>query len=174
MNIILPNTYVQDLDRPLIFLLGPVRCGPLWQDDAIEYLLSQDKNILIANPRRSVKESLKPYVISGNDSIFQRQREWEWHYQDKTSMKGVLMFWLPQEANHSCEKSYALMTSNEFGHWTAMYQTNRNINLVFGTDGKFNEWKTFQYDLQRKAPDIVVQNSLEETCRQALNFIYKK
>ncbi len=171
-EIILPKTYIREIGKPVIFLLGPIRSAPLWQDDAIRFLLHED--VLIASPRRSVDDSLKQYVASGDKSYFPRQRAWEWHYQEIASQNGALLFWLPKEAVHNCKKSYGLMTSNEFGHWTAMQQMYGNIPLVFGTDGGFNEWSTFEYDLKKKIPEVDVKRSLEETCREAAMLTLRK
>jgi len=171
MNIILPNTYVQTNDKSLIFLLGPIRSAPSWQDDAIEFIMSYNKDILIANPRRNVNASLQKYVIRGVQTHFDRQRAWEWEYQDIAARNGVLMFWFPKEANHHCDKSYGLMTSNEFGHRTAVKMFDNTVRLAIGTDTQFNEWDTFAYDLRRKLPSLYVENTLEDTCKEALRLI---
>ena len=171
-TIILPKTHIRDDDRSIIFLLGPIRSAPLWQDDAIDCILSYTEDILIANPRRNVKKSLENYVIQGDQGYFNRQRAWEWHYQEKAAISGALMFWFPKEAEHHCEKSYGLMTSNEFGHWTARKQVDDTIGLAIGSDGQFNEWDTFEYDLRLKLPSQIINKTLEQTCREALKLAY--
>jgi hypothetical protein len=39
-KVIIPKTYVKDIEAPLIFLAGPVKGAPNWQDEAIIFLLS--------------------------------------------------------------------------------------------------------------------------------------
>jgi len=172
MPLIIPKTYIQ-VDAPLIFLLGPIRSAPLWQDDAAQIILSENPDLFVISPRGGIRDKIRPYVILKDESHFQRQREWEWHYQVKSARKGALMFWLPQEAEHHCDKSYGLMTSNEFGHWTALYQGDKSINLCVGSDGLFPELRTFVYDLQRKAPDKIIFSTLEKTCAEAVRLARK-
>ena len=61
-KLILPKTYISNLDMPLIFLAGPIRGAPNWQDDAIRFLFSQEKNLAIASPRlRTDDFEMEPY-----------------------------------------------------------------------------------------------------------------
>ncbi len=94
---------------------------------------------------------------------------------NKAAENGCILFWLPEEEEHHCDKSYAFMTSNEFGHWTAYRQLGKPVNLAIGTDGKFAEWHTLEYDLKVKAPNLLrkVKNTLEETCDEAVWLAHK-
>jgi hypothetical protein len=171
-RVIIPKTYVKDIALPLIFLAGPIRSAPNWQDQAIELLFSRDPDLVIASPRRGARDKIAPYIAEGDESYFPRQRAWEWYYMNKAAENGCILFWLPKEAEHHCDKSYAFMTSNEFGHWTAYRQLGQKVNLAIGTDGKFTEWHTLEYDLKVKCPDLVpkVKNTLEQTCDEAIRL----
>ena len=57
-RIIIPKTYVKDIKAPLIFLAGPIGSAPNWQDEAIDFLLSKDSDLIIASPRREIRDNL--------------------------------------------------------------------------------------------------------------------
>ena len=176
-NIILPKTYVANLDAPLIFLAGPIRSAPNWQDEAIEIILSEDSGVLIASPRRGVRENLEKYVLSGDANFFPRQRAWERHYLDvagkpESEQGGAVLFWLPGEAEHNCQKVYGAMTRIELGQWMANYQHEPEVRFCVGSDGNFPELHTIAYDLKLDAPDKDIKKTLEETCAEALRIAW--
>ena len=173
-KVIIPKTYIEKLDAPLIFLLGPITSAPNWQDKAIEILFSQNSDLLIVSPRRGVRDKIAQYILTGDENHFCRQRVWEWHYQGIAAKQGCNMFWFPEEYEHHCDKSYALITSNEFGHWTAEYSRDKSVRVCFGTDGRFREWGAFETDLRIKCPDKKIFSTLEKTCAEAARIACKK
>ena len=172
-KLIIPKTYVQELDTPLIFLAGPIMSAPNWQDKAIEILFSLEDNLLIASPRRGIGENISKYVVGGYENFFSRQREWERHYLDIASKNGAILFWLPGEAEHNCEKSYGAMTRLELGQWMTRYSYDKNVHFCVGSDGNFSELETIKYDLSLDAPDKKIIGTLEETCKEALRLAHK-
>jgi hypothetical protein len=172
-KLIIPLTYVQELEAPLIFLAGPIRSAPNWQDKAIEILFSLEDNLVIASPRRGIRENIFQYVISGNENYFPRQRAWERHYLSIADKTGAILFWLPREAEHDCKKSYGAMTRIELGQWMTRYNYDRNVRFCVGSDGNFSELETIKYDLSLDAPDKKIIGTLEETCKEALRLAHK-
>ena len=168
-GIIIPKTYIKCIE-PLIFLAGPIKSAPKWRDEAVHIIASKNPNLFIASPDKRFGTDIQKYILSGNDNYFTRQREWEWHYQEIAAKNGSILFWFPKEEQHHCNKSYGLMTSNEFGHWTAVYNYNKSIKFCIGSDGKFPEWNTFLYDINRKVPDKRVFDTLEDTCEEAIKL----
>jgi len=169
-KIIIPKTYIKDLDAPLIFLAGPIRSAPNWQDKAIKILFSQESNLIIASPRRGIRNGISEDIISGNENYFPRQRAWERYYLDLASRTGAILFWLPEEEKHNCNKVYGAMTRIELGQWMTNYRYDNSVHFCVGTDGKFPEMDTIEYDLSLDAPDKKIFNSLEETCAEALRL----
>jgi len=169
-QLIIPKTYVKNLDAQLIFLAGPIRSAPNWQDEAIEFLFSQGKNLIIASPRRGIRNKISEYIIEGDENYFPRQRAWERHYLELASKKGAILFWLPGEEKHDCQKVYGAMTRIELGQWMTNYRNNNSVKFCVGTDGKFPEMEIIEYDLSLDAPDKKIFNSLEETCTEALKL----
>ena len=168
-RVIIPRTSVANFETPLLFLAGPILSAPNWHDHAIEILFSYDPDITIASPRRGVRESIAAYLVQGKYN-FSRQRAWERHYLDRASKTGAILFWLPGEAEHSCEKVYGAMTRLELGQWMTKYTYDPSIRFCVGSDGLFSELRTIAYDLQVDAPDKEIKKTLEETCVEALRL----
>lgn len=169
-NIIIPKTYVRDIKNPLIFLAGPIRSAPNWQDEAIKFLFSKESNLTIASPRRGIREDIAPFIMKEDEDYFPRQRAWERHYLNIASKTGAILFWLPGELEHNCKKVYGAMTRVELGQWTTRYSFNNKLKLCIGSDGNFQELDTIKYDLSIDAPDKMIFNTLEETCEEALRL----
>jgi hypothetical protein len=169
-GVILPKIHVERIMDPLIFLAGPIRSAPNWQDEAIGLLFSMRREIVIASPRRERNARLLPYYLCGREDFFHRQRAWERHYLDMASRTGAVMFWLPGEEKHSCRKSYGAMTRIELGQWMTNYRNDSSVRLCVGSDGRFSELDTIVYDLYLDAPDMKVFKSLEETCAEAIRL----
>jgi hypothetical protein len=171
-KILLPNTYVQDIEYPLIFLAGPIRGAPDWHSDAIKFLFSQKGDLFVASPRRVIASSLSGHVAEGNNSYFSRQRAWERHYISAASRNGVILFWLPREAEHKCRKPYASMTRVELGQVSTHYKFDNSVRFVIGTEGEFQDLDAIGYDLSLDAPGKKVKvQTLEETCLDALKLL---
>ena len=173
-KLIIPKTYVQKLQAPLIFLAGPIRSAPNWQDEAIDILFSQGSNLIIASPRRGVRDKIAQYIATGDESYFPRQRAWERHYLDIASKTGAILFWLPDEAEHDCQKVYGAMTRVEIGQWMTNYKYNNSVRFCVGSDDKFSELDTIDFDLKLDAPNKEIKQTLEETCIEAVRLAYQK
>ncbi len=171
-KVIIPKTYVENIEAPLIFLAGPIRSAPNWQDKAIEILLNQNTELVIASPRRGIRDEIAPYIKTGDENYFPRQRAWERHYLDLASKTGAILFWLPGEEEHNCEKAYGAMTRVEIGQWMSNYKNNNSIRFCVGSDGNFSELGTIKYDLDLDAPNKKIHDSLESTCNEALKLTF--
>ncbi|VVB82832.1 Nucleoside 2-deoxyribosyltransferase like protein [uncultured archaeon] len=169
-KLIIPKTYIKDLDAPLIFLAGPIRSAPNWQDEAIKILFSLEPNLIIASPRRGIRDEISEYIVKGDENHFPRQRAWERHYLELASKKGAILFWLPGEEKHDCQKVYGAMTRIELGQWMTNYRHDNSVKFCVGSDGNFQELDTIKFDLSLDAPDKKIFKSLEETCAEALRL----
>jgi len=168
-GVIIPNTYVRDVDK-LVFLAGPIRGAPNWQDEAIRILSSKKPELTIATPRRGIREFFAGSVLSGDNTYFKRQRLWERHYLEVASKRGAILFWLPGEAEHNCAKSYGAMTRLELGQWMTNYRHDNQVRFCVGSNGKFSELDIIRMDLALDAPDKRILGTLEETCDKALRL----
>ena len=166
-GLILPNTLVEKVDGPLIFLAGPILCAPNWQDEAVKKIIDKEPGFTVASPRGESREKLAKYVLSGKDDAFSRQRAWELHYLHLAAKTGAIMFWLPGEEKHSCNKVYGAMTRVEIGEWLIQYSYDNSVRLCIGTDGRFPEFSPIKHDINHYAPNKKIQTTLEDTCYEA-------
>ncbi len=173
MKVIIPKTYTK-VEEPLIFLAGPIRGAPNWQDEAVEILFSKNENLTIASPRRGIRPEISRYIEKGDEEYFPRQRTWERHYLDLASKTGCILFWLPGEQEHKCEKVYGAMTRIELGQWMTNYRHDNSIRFCVGTDNKFSEIHTIVYDLELDAPTKKILGTLEQTCEEAIKLAMQK
>ena len=60
------------------------------------------------------------------------------------------------------------MTRVEIGQWMTRYNYEKNVRFCVGSDGKFSEMHTIEFDLKMDAPDKKIFSSLEETCTEAV------
>lgn len=172
-NLIIPKTRFNDIKSPLVFLAGPIRSAPNWQDTAIEFILSKNQEVVIASPRSEIGRKLRQHLLSSNEE-FPRRRAWERYYLDLASKTGAIMFWLPGEEAHNCQKTYGAMTRFELGQWATNYKNDKSIGLCFGSDGEFSELHTIKYDLSLDAPDKEIFGTLEATCNEAIRLALRK
>jgi hypothetical protein len=172
VGIILPTTWVDTSDQPVIFLVGPIKGADNWRNQAIEFLLTEDPGIIIISPDKNIKSELRQYVLSGVEGQFLRRRAWELRYFLLAIAKGVVMAWLPGETRHDCKKSYAAMTRIELGELLGFYQHDKSIRFCIGSDRKFSELDTIMCDFSVFAPDIWFFSNLAGTCQEALRLAH--
>ena len=170
MGLVIPKIYIENIQTPLIFLAGPIRGAPNWQDEAAEIIFSREPNLDVISPRRGVNDKILKYLANGRNDFFPRQRAWERHYLDLSKRKGCVMFWLPGEIEHNCEKSYGAMTRLELGQLMTDYRHDNSTRFCVGSDGNFSELDTIVYDLALDAPDKRISPTLEETCTEAIKI----
>ncbi len=169
-GLIIPKYYVDVSDSPVIFLAGPIACAPNWQDLAVEIIYSHNLNLFVVSPRHGIREPIAKYAAQGSEEKFHRQRAWERHYLQIAGEKGAILFWLPEQEKHECDKVYGAMTRIELGQWMTNYKINKSIGLCIGSDMKFPGLDTIKYDLSLDAPDKEIKSGLEETCMEALRI----
>jgi len=170
-GVIIPKTYVPMVEEPLIFLAGPILGAPNWQDEAVDFLLSQEPSLIVVSLRRKVREKIARRVLKGDETFFPRQRAWERHYLNMASETGTTLFWLPGEVEHDCSKSYGAMTRFELGQVMASYSEGNPVSFCVGSDGKFSELHIIQYDLSLDVPNKEIIGTLEETCLEAIKLL---
>jgi len=174
-GIIYPNTYVE-VKEPIIFLAGPIGSAPKWHQEAIEFIMSKNLELIIASPSTTGHEKFTDYILEGDDTKWGRQRAWELHYIDLASKHGCLMFWLPGEAQHSCYKVYGGTTRLELGEAITDYKHDKSYRFCVGTNQQFPEAGPIHYDMLVKIPDkhASIKPTLEKTCEEAIMIVFEK
>ena len=160
-RIILPKTYMEKLENPLIFLAGPIRDALDWQEKAIDYILLKDSTIFIANPRWDASFKIRSLAIETKIDYFTRQRSWEKHYLDLALKNGAVLFWLANAPG--------LMTRLELGQLMSKYQCNPLTRFCVGGDERFSDIGTIRYDL-RVDTGKSIYSTIEQTCDEAIKL----
>jgi len=174
-NEIRKNVEIGPDNLPVIFLAGPIRNAPKWQEEAVRIFLKRNESVFVASPTRELSHDLMKFVEKDDPSkyqTFERQRAWEQNYLYAASKKGCIIFYLPKEMEEKefPEKLYSHITMMELGEWIARRKENEGINLVIATDGDFPEWSTIHYELKTEIPNVPVCKSLEEAIGIAINL----
>jgi len=164
-RVILPKTYVENIDKPLIFLAGPIRDARDWQEPTINYITSNNKDVIIANPRWDASEYIWNLAIGGRIDYFKRQRAWERHYLDIAKHNGAVLFWLANAPG--------LMTRLELGQMMTRYKFDKSTKFCVGGEKEFMDIETIKYELSIYAPDKKIFETLEETCQEAIKLTHK-
>lgn len=145
---------------PLIFLAGPIQGAPPWQDAAARLLLEAAPAIWVASPRRPRRD----------DFSYAEQVDWEtWHLR-RAAERGVILFWLAREVEHSCERAYAQTSRFELAEWKLRHERD-GAGLVVGIEDGFSGERYIRRRLGQDCPGIPICASLEATCQAALGLI---
>lgn len=156
-RLILPPTFVE-VSGPLVFFAGPIQGAPDWQSVARDLIWEFDPDLHIASPRRK-------YIDDSFD--FDVQLAWETHYLRRAAREGVILFWLANEAHHSCDRAYAQTTRGELSEWRVRHEYDPSIRIVVGIEEGFTGARWARQKLAEDQLDIPVFDSLEAVCRKA-------
>ncbi len=154
--ILLPPAIVS-VDRPVVYLAGPVLGARDWQSEAAALLEALDSRLAIANPRGTTTEKDADYAL---------QVRWEEHFMPLAAREGVLLFWLAREDRHDCSRTYAQTTRFELGEWLA-----RDGRLAIGIDEGFSGDVYIHQRFGRERPEVPLCSTLEATCRAAVDLL---
>jgi hypothetical protein len=76
------------------------------------------------------------------------------------------LFWLANEAEHDCGRSYAQTTRFELAEWKVRHERD-GTRLVIGIDSRFAGAKYIRRRFAQDCPGVSVCSTLEETWRRA-------
>lgn len=149
------------VERPLIFLAGPIQGAPDWQAAAIALITVQAPDIDVASPRRA--ETGGEF---GEDK-YQEQVDWEHDHLAIAAERGVTLFWLAREAVRIPERSYAQTTRFELGEAVTVHRFT-GARVVVGIEDGFTNARYLRRTIAKKAPGIALCGTLEDTCLRAI------
>ena len=165
MAIYTPPTYDRT-EKPLIFLAGPIIGAIRWQNKAAEILAKLAPEINIASPRH-IGEDQNVIGDFYPQEKPHAQIDWETYHLNKAGTKGVVLFWLAKGVEHYCNRAFAQTSRFELGEWKEKHLT-QNSKLVVGIEDGFSGKGYIEYRLIES--DILIQNSLVETCKKAIEL----
>lgn len=151
------------VERPLIFLAGPIQGAPDWQATAIAFIAAEAPDLDVASPRR--EETGGEF---GEDKYIE-QVDWEHDHLAIASNRGAVLFWLAKEAIRVPERSYAQTTRFELGEAVTVHRYT-GANVVVGIEDGFTNARYLRRTIGKKAPAIPLCATLEETCRKAIEL----
>ncbi|HSX15017.1 MAG TPA: nucleoside 2-deoxyribosyltransferase domain-containing protein [Candidatus Saccharimonadales bacterium] len=149
------------LEGQTIFLAGPIQGALDWQSQAIAIISKLSSPTNIANPRRQYLDGQFDYA---------KQVDWETHYLRQAAENGVILFWLAREQIHDHDRAYAQTSRFELAEWKIRHERD-GINLAIGIESGFSGARYITKRLNQDCPDIIIQDSLEKTCREALELL---
>jgi len=152
----------QSVDRPLIFLGGPIQGAPDWQKEAIAIISAEAPDVDIASPRRTD-------VAKGEfgEEEYLKQVNWEHDHLAIAARQGVTLFWLAAEAEHVPGRSYAQTTRFELGEAVTTHRYS-GAHVVVGIEHGFTNARYLRLTIAKKAPAIPLCDTLAEACRRAV------
>lgn len=146
---------VDDLAGPLIYLAGPIQGAVDWQREAIDILDELAPDVHVASPR-----------ASAFDGKFEEQLAWQTKYQERAARDGVILFWLPRETHHRCNRAYAQQARFELGEWAALSRAGL-ARVVVGVERGFTGGPYLRRRLTVCYPNVPVCSRLRQTCAVA-------
>lgn len=165
-----PNYDIVDFkDDIIIYLAGPIKGAPDWQEEFIRVIKKEfsqiklNKNIVIANPKT---------ILDENDFNYDNQINWETYYLDKASKQGIIVFWLPKEKERIPGRSYAQTTRFEIGEWFAKGQNIKNFKIIIGYEEGFDGIK-YIYEKFKNEYNINLINGKEKLLSELIKIIHK-
>ncbi|MBW2966455.1 nucleoside 2-deoxyribosyltransferase domain-containing protein [Candidatus Woesearchaeota archaeon] len=156
-----------NVNGPLVFLAGPIQGALEWQDKAIEILRKNAPDLHIASPRRK-----EEYEGEFTKEMYYEQVDWETHYLNRAAEDGCIMFWLAEEYTHICSRAYAQTSRFELAKWTTKKLYEERIKIAVGIDEGFSGARYIRYELSKRADEIPILGSLENTCLKTIEMIY--
>ena len=124
MELITPTSPEKDYsDKKIVFLAGPIKGAPDWQDQAVKDLA--DLDIYVANPRRENVQNFNLDLQVGWESKF-------------LALSDVIMFWISKKESDVAGRDYGQTTRFELSEWAAKTHYNReHKKIVVGIDDAF-------------------------------------
>lgn len=168
---------IEETDH-VIFLAGPIRDAPNWQQEALDFMLDNyhnphgDINVVIACPRWPGEKMCEPEVFD-----FQSQVDWETEYLARAAIKGTVLFWLPNPADKLTKnRCYGQTSRFELGEWLTAaclgWQGNAYpVGLALGIEPGFSGEQYIRARAAALLPGLDIYTNLEQTCMYALALV---
>jgi hypothetical protein len=155
--VLTPPQYAE-LAGPLVFLAGPIQGTSDWHADAIRLLHQLDPELHVASPRRA---------YAPGEFVYAAQVDWETYHLRRAGADGVILFWLANEVEHDCGRSYAQTTRFELAEWKVRHERD-GAKLVVGVGGRFSGARYIRRRFDQDCPGVPVVGSLDAACRAAV------
>ena len=146
---------------PLVFLAGPIQSAPDWQAEAARLLGELAPTLHVANPRRQYPPGTFEYAA---------QVDWETHHLRRAAERGVILFWLAREVEPMPGRCHAQTSRFELAEWKVRHERD-GVKLVVGIEDGFSGARYVRHRFGQDCPVVPSCESLEETCRRAVEVV---
>lgn len=146
-----------NLDKPLVYLNGPIQGSADWHTEAVGRLAAAD--IVIASPRAK--------AFRGDD---ESHRVWQSMFAERAAANGVMLFWFARETKHACSRNHAAQARFELGEWAVRSKLGAG-RVVVGIEAGFSGRRALERRLTASYPHIPLCRSLQQTCAVALDLV---
>lgn len=163
-RLILTPPEIVETTEPVIFLAGPIQGAPDWQSEAAEFIHDIDPTIVVASPRKEYPEG---------SFVYERQVDWETHFLRTAGRTGVIAFWLAAQIEETPGRAYAQTTRFELAEWK-MHHEYEGAKLTVAIEEGFGNARYIRRRFSQDVPDILVVDTLEEMCRNAVDLVRLK
>lgn len=162
-------------NTPCIFLAGPILGASDWQSDACAMLREialdmQLEKLAIFNPRQPQFKDLSDFT----DETFYQQVEIEHSHLAVSKNRGVRLFWLCNKTVDIPHRNYALTTLFELGEAIGYAHDICGDLIIVAIEEGFTNKKYLDYTIAKKAPNVILTDSLEDACFQAVKYLKEK
>jgi len=149
--------------QPLIFLAGPVQGASDWQTIAKHKIHALDPSILLASPRKD--------YLDGT-FVYERQVDWETHFLRQAGALGVIAFWLAVQTVDTPGRAYAQTTRFELAEWKVRHEY-EGTKITIGIEDGFGNARYIRRRFGQDCPDVMIVDSLNELCQNAVSLLRK-
>jgi len=160
----LPPTYDPIPNQAsLVFLAGPIKGSPDWQNPTALELLHHLPEVEVASPRRNSEEGFD----------YDEQVSWEKHHLWRAHQMGVVMFWLAARdysLDYNPSRTYAKTTSIEVGTLNG-WLSYRRSPVVIGIDPDYTSTGGVSEKYIRtlaRDHELAVHNNLEDVIDEVM------
>ena len=177
-RVILAPNY-PEINEALIFLAGPIKGATLWHNKAIKIIQDADPEMHVASPSLLVdpiykKQNPVGFKHSSNQEEWE-QVDWETYHLDLAAKTGAILFWFDKEEKHYCERGFAQTSRFEFGEWKERHLRDGArlaLGIYWGNENErgFPGKYYLKYRLSQDCPNMKVNLTLEDTCKQAVEL----
>lgn len=162
-RLLLQPPEIVQVDRPLIFLAGPIQGAPDWQSEAANRIHDLDAAIAVASPRRNYPEGT---------FVYERQVDWETHFLRLAGKIGVIGFWLAAQIKETPGRAYAQTTRFELAEWKMRHEY-EGAKITIGIEEGFGNARYIRRRFSQDCSDIKIVDSLEEMCQNAVDLVHQ-
>jgi len=159
-NFIQPPEIVE-IDRPVIFLAGPIQGADDWQSQAEKNIHELNPNIIVASPRFNYPEGT---------FVYEKQVDWETHFLNEAGRAGVIAFWLAAQDYETSGRSYAQTTRFELAEWKMRHQY-EGVKMIVGIEEGFGNARYIRRRFGQDVSDVPIVDTLEDLCGGAVEML---